>query len=107
LDDRESYFDRGCPNLVLLPYVHFGGTGLEGSAIGLLRQRIWQALQSDVGFNETPWSGQSDEHTHAGDWARIRKPGSRVAGAARQAALDTGKPNHGQHRNLYLACWTS
>lgn len=54
LDDRESYFDRGCPNLVLLPYVHFGGTGLEGSAIRLLRQRIWQALQPDVGFNETP-----------------------------------------------------
>lgn len=44
LDDRESYFDRGCPNLVLLPHVHFGGTGLEGGLVDLLHQRIRQLL---------------------------------------------------------------
>lgn len=46
LDDRESYFDRGCQNLVLLPHVHYGGTGLDGETLDLLRRRLRQALPS-------------------------------------------------------------
>lgn len=46
LDDRASYFDEDCPNLVLLPHVWYGGTGLEGPHIDQLRGRIRQAINS-------------------------------------------------------------
>lgn len=44
LDDRANYFDEGCPNLVLLPHVHQGGTGLEGPYTDQLRNRIRRAI---------------------------------------------------------------
>lgn len=40
VDDRANYFDSDCSELVLLPHVHAGGTGLEGKALALLEQRI-------------------------------------------------------------------
>lgn len=49
LDDRESYFDEGCENLVLLPHVHAGGTGLEGEYVELLRCRLRWALGREGG----------------------------------------------------------
>lgn len=44
VDDRASYFDQVCPQLVLLPHIHAGGTGLEGEALELLKQRIGQEI---------------------------------------------------------------
>lgn len=44
LDDRASYFDAVCPQLVLLPHIHEGGTGLEGDALVLLQRRIDKEL---------------------------------------------------------------
>lgn len=48
VDDRASYFDAGCPQLVLLPHIHDGGTGLEGDALALLQWRIDQALEGQA-----------------------------------------------------------
>jgi hypothetical protein len=45
VDDRASYFDAACPQLVLLPHIHAGGTGLEGEALALLKQRIDQKIE--------------------------------------------------------------
>lgn len=50
VDDRASYFDAVCPQLVLLPHIHAGGTGLEGQALALLKQRIDQEIEHPVKF---------------------------------------------------------
>ena len=45
LDDRAQYFDAGCQNLVLIPHVHDGGSGLEGAYVEILRQKIAEMLE--------------------------------------------------------------
>lgn len=40
LDDRESYFDAGCQNLILVPRNHLGGMGLSADCLERLRHRL-------------------------------------------------------------------
>jgi len=45
VDDRASYFDEGCAQLVLLPHIHSGGTGLEGEALVMLEQQLGREIE--------------------------------------------------------------